>query len=170
MNQDNFHNFLFRHGEAEIEVVAHYRGQGYQLDLPSGNWLVSGALAGDGDLLADLDGRRLKVAVIKHERELTILLQGRCWQLTLHDPRLAAMEGEESGGGLIAPMPGTVVAVKVGPGDRVGRGEALILVEAMKMEHSICAPFDGEVREVRFAVGDQVEEGDQLLLLEPHQG
>ena len=79
------------------------------------------------------------------------------------------MEGEESSGGLIAPMPGTVVAVRVAPGDRVRRGDPLILVEAMKMEHSISAPFDGEVREICFAVGDQVEEGDELLSLEPEQ-
>jgi len=170
MNQDNFHHFHFQHGGVAAELVAHYRSRGYQLDLASGKWLVSGEIDDDGDLLADIDGRRLKAAVIKHERELTILLQGRSWQLTLIDPRLAAMEGEESSGGLIAPMPGSVVAVKVNPGDRVARGEVLILLEAMKMEHSICAPFDGEVREIRFAVGDQVEEGDELLLLEPQQG
>ncbi|MCB1862758.1 MAG: acetyl-CoA carboxylase biotin carboxyl carrier protein subunit, partial [Gammaproteobacteria bacterium] len=62
---------------------------------------------------------------------------------------------------------GTVVAVRVAPGDYVRRGDPLMLVEAMKMEHSICAPFDGEVREICFAVGDQVEEGSELLLLEP---
>ena len=167
MNQDNFHNLFFRHGEHAVEVVAHYRSSGYQLDLPGGNWHVSGEIASDGDLLADIDGRRLRAAVIKHDRELTILQQGRAWLLTLYDPRLDAMEGEESAGGLIAPMPGTVVAVRVAPGDHVRRGDPLMLVEAMKMEHSICAPFDGEVREICFAVGDQVEEGSELLLLEP---
>ncbi|MCB1873482.1 MAG: 3-methylcrotonyl-CoA carboxylase, partial [Gammaproteobacteria bacterium] len=167
MNQDNFHNLFFRHGEHAVEVVAHYRSSGYQLDLPGGNWHVSGEIASDGDLLADIDGRRLRAAVIKHDRELTILQQGRAWLLTLYDPRLDAMEGEESAGGLIAPMPGTVVAVRVAPGDYVRRGDPLMLVEAMKMEHSICAPFDGEVREICFAVGDQVEEGSELLLLEP---
>ena len=167
MNQDNFHNLFFRHGEHAVEVVAHYRSSGYQLDLPGGNWHVSGEIASDGDLLADIDGRRLRAAVIKHDRELTILQRGRAWLLTLYDPRLDAMEGEESAGGLIAPMPGTVVAVRVAPGDYVRRGDPLMLVEAMKMEHSICAPFDGEVREICFAVGDQVEEGSELLLLEP---
>ncbi|MCB1828952.1 MAG: 3-methylcrotonyl-CoA carboxylase, partial [Gammaproteobacteria bacterium] len=73
MNQDNFHNLFFRHGEHAVEVVAHYRSSGYQLDLPGGNWHVSGEIASDGDLLADIDGRRLRAAVIKHDRELTIL-------------------------------------------------------------------------------------------------
>jgi len=167
LNQDNFHSFFFRQGEVEIEVAAHYRGVGYQLELPSGNWRVSGEIAGDGDLLADIEGRRLKAAVIKQQKELTILQQGKAWHLTLHDPRLDAMEGEEASGGLIAPMPGTVVAVRVNPGDRVRQGDPLIVVEAMKMEHSISAPFNGEVKEVCFEVGDQVEEGNELLLMEP---
>ena len=166
LNQDNFHSFFFRRGGDEIEVTAHYRREGYQLELPSGKWRISGEIAHDGDLLADIEGRRMKAAVIKHQKELTILQQGRAWQLTLHDPRLDAMEGEESEGGLIAPMPGTVVAVLVAPGDQVRRGDPLILMEAMKMEHSICAPFDGEIKEVCFEVGDQVEEGNELLLME----
>ncbi len=167
MNQDNFHSFFFRLGEEEIEVAAHYSGEGYLLDLPCGSWRVSGEIASDGDLLADIEGRRLKAAVIKHQKELTILQQGRAWQLTLHDPRLDALESDEDAGGLVAPMPGTVVAVRVNSGDRVVQGDPLIVVEAMKMEHSITAPFDGEVREVCFEVGDQVEEGDELLLLDP---
>jgi len=167
MNQDNFHNFYFRRGEDETEVIAHYRSDGYQLELPSGKWRVSGEIAVDGDLLADIEGRRLRAAVIKHQKELTILQQGQAWQLTLHDPRLDALEGEEAAGGLMAPMPGTVVAVRVNPGDSVVQGDALIVVEAMKMEHTIAAPFDGEVRELCFEVGDQVEEGDELLLMEP---
>ena len=167
LNQDNFHSFFFRQGEDEIEVTAHFRGEGYQLDLPGGRWRVAGEIARDGDLLADIEGRRLKAAVIKHQRELTILQQGRAWQLTLHDPRLDAMVGEEVPGGLIAPMPGTVVAVRVTPGDRVKRGDPLMSVEAMKMEHTVSAPFDGEVRELCFGVGEQVEEGDELLRIEP---
>ncbi|MCP5416854.1 MAG: acetyl/propionyl/methylcrotonyl-CoA carboxylase subunit alpha [Chromatiaceae bacterium] len=166
LNQDNFHSFFFRQGEHEIEVIAHYRSGGYQLDLPSGAWQVSGEIASDGDLLADIQDRRLRAAVIKHQKELTILQQGRAWQLTLHDPRIDAMEGEEVTGGLIAPMPGSVVAVRVTAGAHVKQGDPLLVVEAMKMEHSISAPFDGVVREICFDVGDQVEEGDELLRME----
>ena len=104
--------------------------------------------------------------MIKHQKELTILQQGRAWQLTLHDPRIDAMEGEEVTGGLIAPMPGSVVAVRVTAGAHVKQGDPLLVVEAMKMEHSISAPFDGVVREICFDVGDQVEEGDELLRME----
>jgi 3-methylcrotonyl-CoA carboxylase alpha subunit len=166
MNEDNFHSFTFLSGEERRQVVAHYRERGYQLELPGGQWLVAGEIAADGDLLADLDGKRLRAAVIRHDRELTILHQGRSWLLQLHDPRLDAMDGEESQNGLLAPMPGSVVSIDVAAGERVKQGDPLIVVEAMKMEHSIAAPFDGLVKELCFAVGDQVEEGDELLIME----
>ena len=166
MNEDSFHSFTFLSGDERREVVAHYRERGYQLDLPGRCWLVAGEIAADGDLLADLDGKRLRAAVIRHDRELTILHQGRSWLLQLHDPRLEAMEGEEGQNGLLAPMPGSVVGIAVAVGDAVHQGDPLIVVEAMKMEHSIAAPFDGVVKELCFAVGDQVEEGDELLVVE----
>ena len=66
---------------------------------------------------------------------------------------------------LAAPMPATVVAVLKTKGERIKRGEALIVLEAMKMEHTICAPQDGVIDEIFFAVGAQVNEGVQLLAL-----
>ena len=69
-------------------------------------------------------------------------------------------------GGLNAPMPGKVVRVMVGAGDTVSRGQTLMVLEAMKMEHAITAPGDGVVALVAFAEGDQVAEGAELLQLE----
>jgi 3-methylcrotonyl-CoA carboxylase alpha subunit len=57
------------------------------------------------------------------------------------------------------------VAVHVAEGQAVRRGEALLVLEAMKMEHAVTAPGDGVVREIRFAAGDLVEEGAELLVL-----
>ncbi|HVJ73898.1 MAG TPA: acetyl-CoA carboxylase biotin carboxyl carrier protein subunit, partial [Casimicrobiaceae bacterium] len=69
-------------------------------------------------------------------------------------------------GHLAAPMSGTVVAVPVAVGDRVERGAALVVLEAMKMEHTIVAPAAGIVSAVNFAVGDRVPEGADLVDLE----
>ena len=66
---------------------------------------------------------------------------------------------------LRAPMPGKVVSFAVKSGDTVKAGQALAVMEAMKMEHTIAAPADGEVLELLFAPGDQVAEGDELLTL-----
>ena len=63
-------------------------------------------------------------------------------------------------------MPCNVIALPVAAGDKVQAGDTLVVVEAMKMEHSIVAPEDATVAEVFFTVGDQVVEGDQLIRLE----
>jgi len=72
-------------------------------------------------------------------------------------------------GNLNAPMPGKVVRVSVSPGDRVSRGQTLVVLEAMKMEHAITAPADGVVSEVFHADGDQVTEGVELLRLDAEE-
>jgi 3-methylcrotonyl-CoA carboxylase alpha subunit len=85
----------------------------------------------------------------------------------LHVDPLAHVEAEvEHGGHLTAPMSGTVVAVMVGIGDAVDKGAALIVLEAMKMEHTIVAPAAGRVAAVHFAVGDRVAEGADLVDVE----
>jgi 3-methylcrotonyl-CoA carboxylase alpha subunit len=63
-------------------------------------------------------------------------------------------------------MNGTIVAVLVKPGDKVTEGQALVIMEAMKMEYTISAMADGKVSEVFFADGDLVADGAELLSLE----
>ncbi|MEM5316644.1 acetyl/propionyl/methylcrotonyl-CoA carboxylase subunit alpha [Paraburkholderia sp. JHI869] len=77
-----------------------------------------------------------------------------------------AADAEHGEGRLTAPMPGKVIAVLVEPGSVVEKGTPLIVMEAMKMEHTIGAPAAGKVTEVLYGVGDQVADGAQLLVLE----
>ena len=76
-----------------------------------------------------------------------------------------AGDHQTEGGRLTAPMPGKVLSFAVKAGDVVRRGQALAVMEAMKMEHTIAAPADGTVGELLFAPGDQVAEGAELLKL-----
>ncbi|KVE38203.1 acetyl/propionyl/methylcrotonyl-CoA carboxylase subunit alpha [Burkholderia sp. TSV86] len=76
-----------------------------------------------------------------------------------------AADSTDGEGRLTAPMPGKVIAVLVEPGQKVEQGDPLIVMEAMKMEHTIGAPAAGVVGEVLYAVGDQVADGAQLLIL-----
>lgn len=76
-----------------------------------------------------------------------------------------AADSTEGEGRLTAPMPGKVIAVLVEPGQKVEQGDPLIVMEAMKMEHTIGAPAAGVVGEVLYAVGDQVADGAQLLVM-----
>jgi 3-methylcrotonyl-CoA carboxylase alpha subunit len=78
-----------------------------------------------------------------------------------------AGDAAAEGGRLTAPMPGKVVGFLVAVGDRVRRGQALAVMEAMKMEHTLNAPSDGVVKGLRFAAGEQVAEGEALLDFEP---
>ena len=77
-----------------------------------------------------------------------------------------AGESQAEAGRLTAPMPGKVVSFAVKAGDKVTKGQALAVMEAMKMEHTIAAPADGVVAELLFAAGDQVAEGAELLKLQ----
>jgi 3-methylcrotonyl-CoA carboxylase alpha subunit len=77
-----------------------------------------------------------------------------------------AADAEGAEGRLTAPMPGKVIAVLVEPGAVVEKGTPLLVMEAMKMEHTIGAPAAGTVSEVLYAVGDQVADGAQLLVLD----
>jgi 3-methylcrotonyl-CoA carboxylase alpha subunit len=63
-------------------------------------------------------------------------------------------------------MPGKVIQVMVEAGARVKKGQPLLILEAMKMEHTITAPADGMVKEINFAAGEQVLEGAELITLE----
>ena len=96
--------------------------------------------------------------------ELTVILADETCRLVERDP-LAPAGGEDDAapGGSTAPMPGKVLAVHVAPGAAVTRGQLLMVLEAMKMEHAIAAPADGVVAAVHYAAGDLVEEGALLL-------
>jgi acetyl-CoA/propionyl-CoA carboxylase biotin carboxyl carrier protein len=92
--------------------------------------------------------------------------RGLPWELPLGlRPRL--VDAESGPAHLGAPMPGTVIAIRVAPGDKVTRGQALVVVEAMKMELEIKATVDGVVSAVRCAPGDQVARGQVLVNVDP---
>ena len=81
-------------------------------------------------------------------------------------PRLAAAGTADGDGTVSAPMQGTIVKVLVAQGDAVEPGQALLVLEAMKMENHINAERGGTVKEVRVAAGDTVGTGDVLIVIE----
>ena len=126
------------------------------------------------DLRWDADARRLSGLAGSEAFECGAVVDGDTLHLFTAAGQLSlgwrgsldAADGDvDGGGGLAAPMPGKVVAVLVAAGDRVAKGQPLVVMEAMKMEHTITAPADGEVAEVRHGVGEQVAEGAALIAL-----
>jgi 3-methylcrotonyl-CoA carboxylase alpha subunit len=81
------------------------------------------------------------------------------------DPYLPPDEAADHHGGLIAPMPGRILTVLATPGQAVARGAPLVVMEAMKMEHTVTAPRAGMVERVLCVPGEQVKEGAELLVL-----
>lgn len=98
-----------------------------------------------------------------------LFIDGEAWPYGLPRAGHASAGAGHSDGAIIAPMPGRVIAVTVARGDRVKRGQALVVIEAMKMEQTLSAPFDGIVSELTAREGAQIVEGSLLMRLEGEQ-
>jgi 3-methylcrotonyl-CoA carboxylase alpha subunit len=110
-------------------------------------------------------GQRVLVNVYRKGEVAHVHTAQGATQIIAIDLLLHAGETAAEGGRLTAPMPGKVVSFAVKAGDAVKKGQALAVMDAMKMEHTIAAPMDGVVAELLYAPGDQVVEGAELLKL-----
>ncbi|MDN7184479.1 acetyl/propionyl/methylcrotonyl-CoA carboxylase subunit alpha [Caballeronia sp. SEWSISQ10-4 2] len=154
---------MFRAGEVAQDVGVAVVAGGYWLTLGAQQILARGSLGADSELQAQIGERRLRAAVVASNERRHVFFEGRAWPLAVVDTLHVGGAGEEVASGLCAPMPGKVVALMVEPGARVEKGAPLLVLEAMKMEHTISAPRKGVVKAFRFAPGDQVSDGAELL-------
>jgi 3-methylcrotonyl-CoA carboxylase alpha subunit len=144
---------LLRDDETEITINMMDGGGGWRAGLSDGKEPVPVNPLPEG-VGVYRDGHTLIVVEGAQQRRLTHVV-----------PIAEAERGEGAGSGLTAPMPGKVVQAMVAVGDSVVRGQMVMILEAMKMEHAISAPADGTVADVFYAAGDQVDEGVELLRL-----
>jgi biotin carboxyl carrier protein len=117
----------------------------------------------DGDVVwfVEAGGHRRSVRVATSGAKSWVLSEGTLFQF-VEQPRFPDATAHGVEGGLVAPMPGKVVKVLVDAGQEVAAGAPLVVLEAMKMEHTVRAASTGIVREIHVAVGEQVE-ADRLL-------
>jgi 3-methylcrotonyl-CoA carboxylase alpha subunit len=120
-----------------------------------------------GLVAACIEKARLQARYLLTGTRLHLWVAGGHWDVVLDDPRLKEFSTTAAKGGLTTPLPGVVAAVVAKVGQAVRAGDVLMVIEAMKMEHSISAPYDGTVKVIHFAHGDRVPEGSQLLELAP---
>jgi acetyl-CoA carboxylase biotin carboxylase subunit len=125
-------------------------------------------MLGTGDYVLTLDGHRQRVTVVSDDDDLWwVHTPAGAFSLSWISPLPAGRRAAEAEGSLRSPMPGKVIAVNVTDGQIVSKGDILLVIEAMKMEHRIKAPYNGRVASVYYRVGQSVEAGAALLELHP---
>jgi 3-methylcrotonyl-CoA carboxylase alpha subunit len=163
---------------ARVEYKLSWHGHEHAVDVTFTGGLLTDAivdgkaplsvsdLSFSGDhIAATIEHTRLQARYLRDGTRLHLWVAGSHWELLVEDPRLKEFSSTAAQGGLTTPLPGVVAAVAVKVGQAVRAGEVLMVIEAMKMEHSISAPHDGTVKVIHFAPGDRVPEGSQLLEL-----
>ena len=158
--------FTYVHADRPVSVQYRAQRDGSFEVLVAGRTATARVLSvQEGSIEVELDGLRHRSVV---------RCSGHRWWV--HGPsgdicldllaRFPVPEPEKVEGGLVAPLPGSVISTQVAVGDSVEQGQLLVVIEAMKMEHRITAPSAGTVAEVRAKEGDQVASGDLLVVLE----
>jgi 3-methylcrotonyl-CoA carboxylase alpha subunit len=165
LNQDSHHDFVFVEGDAEHPVRMSFIDTGHRLSIRGRDFAAEAGALGDGGLLVRLDGQTFKARTVRAGREWHVFCEGDYRRLSLKEA-LAGVDLDAGGGSLAAPMPGRVIKLMVSAGAKVAKGEPLLILEAMKMEHTITAPADGVVKEIHYAAGEQVLEAAVLITLE----
>ena len=143
---------------------------GVQVALPSTSVEFSKVAMTDGKLRVEHEGRsvnaRYHLWSDRFGTSLSLLFEGKTYNLSRLDPLMSNVAVAGSGDDVVAPMTGTVRAVLVKDAEAVSQGTPVIVLEAMKMEHTLKAPRDGAIAEVLCVIGDQVSDGQTLLKME----
>ena len=166
MNLSSARTISFRDGDALVDAHVRYQRDQWQITLNGETTLARGKKL-EGDRFAvELDDRRLIASVVAVDDKRSLFLQGSTYTLLRDDPLHRVDAGDSHGGGLTAPMPGKIVALLAQPGQKVDKGTPLLILEAMKMEHTITAPTAGIVKAFCYAAGEQVSDGAALVEFE----
>lgn len=182
LNEAHLHQFNLRlHGQDYAVVVAqqplssgNQSSSHYQISAAGHTVSAEGRLDGN-TLHANIDGYQFKATVAAYTdahggaqaQNYTLYTQNSALSFARVSPDLGDTDADAGAGGLTAPMNGTMVALLVDAGSTVSKGDALLVMEAMKMEHTIRAPADGVVETFFFQPGELVDGGAELLQFNP---
>lgn len=166
LNEAHIHQLTLAHNDVEYPVVIEQKRQGsgcYYLISVDGKKLdCQGNI--NGDLLdVSINGYRSQATIVKNGNSISLYRQNGVFNFTHVLPDCGDGADSDTGNGLAAPMNGTMVSVLVVAGDKVEKDQPLMIMEAMKMEHTIRAPADGIVESIYFNEGEMVDGGAELL-------
>ena len=161
-------------GERDVAVIARrLKDGGLRLELPGGAQDARVQRYEDGRLAIGLGDDTFVATVVRRKAndggiDYAVFADGENRRLRLVDPLdVTQYEATASAETAVrAPLPGKIIDLRVKAGDTVSKGQPLLVLEAMKMEHTLAAPADGKVKSVRYAVGEQVTEGAELVEFE----
>jgi 3-methylcrotonyl-CoA carboxylase alpha subunit len=163
LNLGSHHELLFARGDRVYPVQIHFAADGYRLTVDGRDHALAGT-SSDGALQVTLGNATFHYRTVRDGADWHLFREGAHRVLTLRSAQSAAEP--DVVGTLAAPMPGKILQVLVQAGASVAKGAPLVVLEAMKMEHTITAPHDGRVAAIHFKAGEQVTEGVELLRLE----
>ena len=150
-------------GQAAHKLVFDYAKDGFVFHLKKSAVPVSATLSQGGKLTADLGGRRVAAGFATSGEDVTLFLDGIGYRLKRAGIAMGEEDSEAAALRITAPMPGRIIAVHAEAGKTVEKGAPLIVLEAMKMEHTLKASHAGKIEFVGCKPGDQIREGQELL-------
>jgi 3-methylcrotonyl-CoA carboxylase alpha subunit len=152
-------------GEEEHEVSLRSSADGLEVVVDGRSFRPDVVETAPGTFVLRSDGRAATFHCVRDRDGILLHWDGATYRL--EEPVEGASSGHRpAAGGLEAPMPGKVIAVKVEVGQRVAKGEEVLVVEAMKMENAVRAPRSGTIKSVTVSVGDKVSPGVTLVELD----
>ena len=154
---------IFRAGECEKTIQVSYLPVGWQLQVEGQISIVKGQREAGADLTLELDSARFCATVVRSGDTEHVFMDGRSYALAQLDPLTTTPAAAAGPAGLRSPMPGRVIELIAKVGTEVAKGQPLLVLEAMKIEHTIMAPGAGTLRAFKVAAGEQVGEGAELV-------
>ncbi len=170
LNDTGHDDFKFKTHDQEVPVEVLFDTGGYQIAVNGESFEVQGEFGQRGEILATINQHQITTTVVRNAAEMTVLTTGRRAGFTLLSDDFDGAAEDGGSGAVVAPMPGKVIQILTQSGATVKRGDPLIVLEAMKMEHTLTAMAAGIVTDIFHEVGDQVEDGTILVRVESEDG
>jgi 3-methylcrotonyl-CoA carboxylase alpha subunit len=171
LNEEHIHHFeiLLHEQVFPVAVTQTQTGDSHRFQIRLGEQTVEAEGQLDGDeLLATINGYQSRANIAAHDDSFSLYTLDRALTFKLLEPDFGDQSADDDAGGLLAPMNGTIVTLLKEPNEAVSKGAALLVMEAMKMEHTIRAPSDGHVSAFYYKAGELVDGGAELLAFTPN--
>ncbi len=170
LNMEQTEQLWFDGAEDElVTATVNHTASQFEINVMGGQFTVSDLNLTDGILGFTLDGLTSHMFAEIDDTEVTLIIGADTVKVSRHARDGGADDVADGSGTIIAPMPGKILDIKVSDGETVEKGQALLVMEAMKMEQTISAPRDGIVSGLSLKTGDQVADGTVLLTITDEQ-